>query len=319
MSKLLNRRIWIIRDLLDKPLRQKDIIGLWRYRGETQYKICQNVKKKGNELYIDRFCKKPKKLKDGVGISKGELSKIITGDPKNNRSGLIEESIVKPDFIGKEKAYRLVEDTKALYNILREFSDPILPEYFKREIRNDLINSEYAKKLIDTDLNKNSNLQRSLDLDQKEMEFILLILKNSPSALLKVLDRVYNNELDNNTKWVETYSDDEIKDFKMNIQFKFYDDLNNNTLSEKVNSFNIPLQVEFKLETSIKTKKEGYKYVNTFQNSSLELLSKEEIEEHKMTKKLNEKYEIENNPISYQINKKVDKPFDLKTSPLVYE
>lgn len=314
MTKLLNRRIWVICDLIDKSLRQRDIRELWGRRGEIQYKKYEEVKKNGKSILLESpDVWKPKKFKSGLGISKGELSKIISGDPKNNRTGLKQEGIIEGILMNNGIGYRLVENYEALYKILVEFSKPELPKIFKIQIMKDLMNSKYAKKVINMDLVNKIRFKKDSDLNSEEKEFVLAIIQNSPSALLKVLNHIRR-------KWEEIVLENEKKDFIMELQNKFYNDVVDNTITEKVTYFPMPMKVEFKIETSIKFNDKELNYSNTFEKSSLEfLLEEEKQEENKKIENMLGNFEKEQNKIQKQIMEEIDRPFDLITSPLTYE
>lgn len=328
MSKLLvNRRAWIIRDLLDRPLRQKDIRELWARRGEVQYKEYEKLRHAGKGKFIEAPIEtsniingkiwKPKRLKDGIGISKGELSRIFNGDFKNHHIGLIEEGLVEKIFIDGKEGVRLVENQEALYQILNEFKNPRLPKLFRTQLNRVLMNSEYAEKLITLDLVAEIEFETD-PLDKKEVNFIYMIIKISPSALFTVLKKLRIQR-----HWKELNPpESEKKDFIMGLQFKLYIDTNNQKITDtKLAFYPLPVQVDFKIETSIKTGKEEFKYANTLQRCSIEFLSKEE--QKKERKKIENlfygKFDKEQEKLLKPLMESIDVPFDLETSPLVYE
>lgn len=276
---LMNRRVWVIRDLFDKPRRQKDIMKLWTDRGEIQFKVYESVRLagKGEIIYgrrdvleIDRKIWKPKKFKDGIGISKSSLSKIFNGDYKIH-TGLIDEGIVEKTFIEGETGYRLVETIEAFHKIMVEFSNSRLPKYYINRIRRELMDSDYANKLINKELVKNIQFYNE-SLNEEEENFIFIIIKISPSALLKICENVQSH-------WKPIKPENEKMNFIMDLQFLSYEDIKNQSITEKVASFQMPVETEFKIETSIKTGNNEFKHLSRFKKSSIELLSEEEQKE----------------------------------------
>jgi hypothetical protein len=132
---------------------------------------------------------KPKKLSEGIGINKDSLSKIINGYSEKGKQypGLIDEGILEKTFVNGKVGYSLVNNYQALTKILIEFSNPSFSNSFIKELRKELMNSDYVKKLISPDLVK----MKGYELNEEELNFMLILLRISPSALLE-----YLNELD---------------------------------------------------------------------------------------------------------------------------
>ena len=228
-------RIWIIRKYIDNPLRQEDILKLWRCRGKIEYEEMKEMISEGyvvndwghpGDERIEGFIMvgsvkgdhinfpdgpryvtkdylkmyKPKKLSDGIGTNKDSLSKIINGYSEKGKHypGLIDEGILKKTFVKGKVGYSLVNNYQALTKILIEFSNPSFSKSLIKELRKDLMNSDYAKKLINQDLVK----MKGYELNEQELNFMLIILKISPSALFKYLFELdktiaYNKNPDN--------------------------------------------------------------------------------------------------------------------------
>ena len=285
MNKILmNRRVWVIRDLITKPLSQKDIGELWGLRGEVQYNEFKKLRllKQSSELVDvtkgygysnenDVKIWKPKKYKEGVGISKSDLSKIFNGDYKNHHTGLLEEGIVEKGFVNGKEVIRLVEKKEALYKILVEFNNPRLPETFKRELKRILMNSKYVKKIINKNLVENIEFAYE-SLNEKEINLIYTIIKISPSSLLIILDKLCNP----NSDWKELRPKNEKENFLSDLQFKLYQDSINQKIIGNFASYPIPVHVEFNIETTIKTNDEEFQYASTLKKSSFEFLTKKE-------------------------------------------
>jgi hypothetical protein len=328
----INRRVWIIRDLLNKPLRQKDILDLWRKRGRIQYEEIKKLASKGMAGAVEtpngpRPAKlkdikifKPEKFKDGIGIPKGSMTKLFKGDYINKHIGLIEEKIVENKFINGNKGYRLVESPECLLKILTEFNNPALSNQFRKDLKTDFMNSEFAKKLINLELVDKLESELSLNLNVKDRNFILILLRIFPSALLKSLEDLYNQDKFKPYALVKNKE----RSFLMDLQFQAYSDVNYQYGTEETMIFNTPypVDIEFEIKTSLKTKKENFKQVNSIQRTSLSLLSVEE--KNKMMAET-EKFMTSNiyseiaNEIPDLFNETIDKRFDLYDSPLSYE
>ena len=374
MTKLeMARRIWIIRDILDKPLRQKDILKLWRKRGKIEYEESKQMITKGMLLSAPNGMKnvtfeemmvvgrvegapsevslpdgvryvtlddikiyKPKKLSDGIGISKSSLSKIINGYKENGKyyPGLVEEGILKKTFVEDEVGYSLVNNIKPLTKILIEFSNPLFSKSFITELRKDLINSEYAKKLINLDLVK----KIGYEMNEEELNFTLTILKISPSALLEFLREIdkqksfkKNPQGGKIPKGIFLSSEKAKRMRLMDLQFQAYTDISEFNPVEEKTTFNppCPVEVKFEIKTTFKTENGEFKHVSKLQRSSFKLLSKllskeEQKEEIKKTWKLLEqlKSQLKSIPfpeLTVEGSEKIDKRFTLESSPLSYE
>jgi hypothetical protein len=331
LSKLQrNRRVWVIRDLLDKPSKQKDILELWYHRGRIQYEQYKKMVDAGMHFEAPdgrRFAEKddlkiwkPKKFKKGIGISKSAMSKVFKGDYKRHK-GLEDDGIVKETIVRKEKGYKLVHDIKTLYKILTEFSNPELPESFRNELKTDLMHSEYAKKLINIDFIEKLGSKLNIQLKEKEKKFILIILKISSSALLHSL-KVLN--------YKEPYkflaSEDIKRIYLMDLQFQAYGDITYPFRIEEKMVFNspYPLRIEFELKTSLKTKKNEFEQVNTIQRSSPDFINKEELDKQNIEysnamEGLTTIREYVEDQIPDLFDESIDKHFDLSDSPLSYE
>lgn len=344
MTKLeMARRIWIIHDILDNPLTQKNILKLWRNRGEVHYRIIKKLINSGRPQIAPNMVKcttikdikvwKPKKFSDGIGISKGTLSKIINGymDGKGNyHVGLIEEGLIKKDFVEGEIGYSLVESVKSLHRILIEFSNHQFSLSFIRDMRNDLMNSEYIKKLINTDLVKKLEYIK----DENELNFILTLIKISPSALLEFLEEVkYCRGFPNG--FLKSLGDDRRRSLLMKLQFHTYYDFNFIPTTQRL-LFKppYPVKIEFDIKTNLKTKKGTFEHLSTLQLNSFELLSIEEQKEQiiksesereyiKSLKLQGDKLKKDIYPKSFpdlkEENQQLDKKFNLDSSPLTYE
>ncbi len=334
MSKLRrNRRVWIIRDLLDKPLRQKDILELWRRRGRIEYEQIEKITSNGicgaidtpngqRRATIDDIkIFKPKEYKTGMGITKGTMSKIFLGDKENNHTGLEYEKIVKQEFVGRYQGYGLVENHGSLYKILKEFNNPMLSKHFITELNNDLINSKYAKKIINTELVKKIESKLNIQLNYEEKNFILIILKISSSALLHSL-KVLN--------YKEPYKFLSSKDIKrsylMDLQFQAYGDITYQLGTEEKMIFNppYPVQIEFEIKTILKTTQAKFEQLDIIQRSSPDFINEEElnnqnIEYSKAMEGLTTIIEHVEDQIPDLFDESIDKHFNLSNSPLSYE
>lgn len=342
MTKLQrNRRVWAIRDLLDKPLRQKDILDLWRHRGRTQYEQYKKLVEAGWSFAVDvpdgrRDATvddikiwKPKEFKKGIGISKGDMSKIINGDEKRGYVGLIEEKIVEIAIVENEKGYCLVEGIETLYKILTEFSNPRLPKEFITEVRKDLMHSEYAKSLINLDLVNKIQFFNDEPLNEDEMNFILILIKISPSALLRFLKEVHKLRP---AHIIKPYGEkilldpeNEKQNLLMDLQFLAFNDISNLLPYEEKMQFAppCPVNIQFEIKTSLKTEEGEYQHTSRLQRSSFKLLS--ETEQEEAMKENNEIMELLSSlpnikgKIPDLFEEKVDKSFSLESSPLQYE
>lgn len=327
MSKLLiNRRVWVIRDLIDKPLRQKDIKELWMHRGEVQFEEYEKLILNGKSelVNVPTRCSiengigiwKPKKVKDGIGISKSSISKIFNGDYKHNHTGLLEEGIVDITIVEKEVGYYLVKNHEALFKILLEFNNPKLPKFFQWKLKNVLMNSEYAKNLINKDLVEKIEFEDD-HMNENEIEFVFTIIKISSSALLTVLQKLHDQGPDG---WRELSPEKEKQNFLSDLQFKLYQDSIDQKITDKLASYPIPVQVEFNIKSSIKTENNEFQYISTIKKSSEEFLSEEEREEEiKKIENMFGEFEKSQEQLIKRLKKSIDVPFDLNTSPLTYE
>jgi hypothetical protein len=334
MSKLRrNSRVWIIHDLLDKPLRQKDILELWRRRGRIEYEQIEKMTLNGIGEAVDTpngqrratiddiKIFKPKEYKTGMGITKGTMSKIFIGDKENNHTGLIDEKIVKQEFVGRYQGYGLVQNHESLYKILTEFNNPMLSKHFITDLNNDLLNSKYAKKLININLIEKLESKLNIRLNEEEKKFILIIIKISSSALLHSL------EVLNYKKSYEFIASKDIKKvFLMDLQFQAYNDITYQFGADEKMLFNppYPVQIEFELKTSLKTKENDFKQVNTIQRSSPYFLNKEEPIKQKdeydnAMERLKTITENVEDQIPDLFDESVDRHFNLSDSPLSYE
>lgn len=341
ISKLLrNRRVWIIHDLLDKHSRQIDIIKLWRRKGEIEYEKVERIVKNGLKIDTPEGIRlatvddlkifKPKKLKDGVGISKSEVQKILEGNIKEGYVGLKKEHIVELTFVEDKKGYKLIDDHDALLNILLAFNDPTLPQNFRDDMNKDLMNSKYAKKLINLDLVKKLKFSKYPPLNEKEMNFVLILIKISPSALLKFLKEIQYTGLVYakfpNGEKIDLSSEGEKRLLLMNLQFLAYNDISRRGRLSEIDTFNppYPVRVKFEIKTSLKTENEEFEHTSLLERSSFKLLSEKEQEEKtaetmEILKKLSSLPKIYPEIPNLLEKEDLGRSFDLGTSPLTYE
>lgn len=178
-----NRRIWAIIDLLNGPLRQKDILDLWRQRAEFLYSHLDSSVSQDERLKY-----KPKEFRDGMGITPSSLSKIIHGSTNSKRKpGLIEDGIVEQKFINNKKSVcALIGSYEVLYNILDELernkADKYLMDHFRA--------SQYFNNLVNLDLVKEyGDIQ-----DKDKQNLILFFIKISHTALLEFLKEIVDKK-----------------------------------------------------------------------------------------------------------------------------
>lgn len=326
-----NRRAWVIRDLLDKPKTPTDILKIWRYRGKIQYEEAKNpIRQKAiyaledanYNLIGDYKIGKPKKLKNEIGISKSDLSKIINGydDRNGHHNGLEDEGIIKKRYITDKLVCCLVENEETLYKILTEFNNPIFSDNFKIEMLNDLIKSEYAQKLINMDLVKKIGYLK----DEEELNFVLYLVKIYPSALLELLKEIkrVNNQraLEGDPEFKRLYysflkSETLRRSFLMKLHSLAQNDFNYFSPAKEITIFNAPVEIEFEIKATIKTEKGDY--VNKFKMNSGKILSKEERDRANESSILKLWLQITN--LESDEYQKLDKRFHLDSSPLKYE
>lgn len=268
-----NRRVWILYDLLDTPLRQKDILELWRHRGRVEYEQLKKMVMAGMGGIVDtpngeRFANindikssKPMQYTDGIGVSKSTMHKIIYE--------LMDEGVLKKTFVDGKEGYCFVESSETLYKILKEFNNPSLSRNFIEELNKDLINSKYCKKLVNLNLVKKLEFYKE-SLTNEEMSFVLILIKISHSALLKVLKRIYSDKV-----WDSVLPKGP---FLMDLQFLAYKDISKRYRAEETKTFTPPYPVNFKFEikTSLETENGEFQHLSTLKRNSFSLLSEEE-------------------------------------------
>jgi hypothetical protein len=181
--------------------------------------------------------------------------------------------------------------------------------------------SNYAKKLINMDLIEKLESKLNIQLNEEEKKFILIILKISSSALLHSL-----NVLNNKEPYKFLASEDIKRVYLRDIQFQAYEDITYQFGTEEKMIFNppYPVQIEFELKTSLKTKENEFKQVNTIQRSSPDFINKEElnkqnIEYNNATEGLKTITENIEDQIPDLFDESPDKRFHLSDSPLSYE
>ena len=126
-------------------------------------------------------------------------------------TGLIDIGIIKEKKLVKEFhnkgdsklgfAYSLVENHETLYNILDYLINSNLPIQFIDDIINDIMTSEYGRRLINLKIVNKIESRFKSPLNNEEKNFILNILKISKTALYETLKKIYNNS--SWDKWIE--------------------------------------------------------------------------------------------------------------------
>ncbi|NMO09507.1 hypothetical protein [Methanobacterium subterraneum] len=327
----LNRRVWIIHDLLNIPRTQKDLLKLWRNRGQVQYEQIKQLNLNGMRGTVNTIdglrpaslndikIFKPKKFTDGFGIDKSSMSKLLEGE--KNYPTLIDDEIVTLTFIDRTKAYCLVETYECLYKILIEFDNPLFSEEFKKELKSDLMNSEFSKKLVNMDLINKLDNELKFCFDKNEKSFVLILLRISPSALLHSLKTLYHKGKLKPYSFVENKK----RIFLMDLQFHSYKDITYQFETEESMVFNPPIsvKVKFEIKTILETSNEKSKQINTIQRVPWDLLSEDEKNQHlkynEKIIKLLEPLKTTTEKLSDISNEKIDKYFSLESSPLSYE
>lgn len=314
-----NRKVWIMYDLLDNPLRQKDILELWRRRGRIEYEQLKKLVMAGVGGVVDTpngerlanindiKSSKPMQYEDGIGVSKGEVSRIT--------NELVRKKILKQTIVDDTMGYRLVESSETLYKILEEFNSSHLSKSFIEELNKDLINSKYCKKLVNLDLVKKLEFYKE-SLTNEEMSFVLILIKISHSALLKVLKRIYSDKV-----WDSVLPKGP---FLMDLQFLAYKDISKRYRAEETKTFTppYPVNIKFEIKTSLKTENGEFQHLSTLKRNSFSLLSEEERKrEMDKTMKSFEKVHQAISDLTANFpdfDEEVDKSFGTD-SPLAYE
>ena len=314
-----NRKVWIMYDLLDNPLRQKDILELWRRRGRIEYEQLKKLVMAGVGGVVDTpngerlanindiKSSKPMQYEDGIGVSKGEVSRIT--------NELVRKKILKQTIVDDTMGYRLVESSETLYKILEEFNSSHLSKSFIEELNKDLINSKYCKKLVNLDLVKKLEFYKE-SLTNEEMSFVLILIKISHSALLKVLRRLYSDNV-----WDSVLPKGP---FLMDLQFLAYKDISKRYRAEETKTFTppYPVNIKFEIKTSLKTENGEFQHLSTLKRNSFSLLSEEERKrEMDKTMKSFEKVHQTISDLTANFpdfDEEIDKSFGTD-SPLAYE
>lgn len=172
-----------------KYVKNASMIGVPKNEEE---KIKEDFKKYTIELTFRQLDKSKKTFK--------EISKQCSSDISNIMKELKNEEIVKDEIITKkvapkharpiESVYTLVENYDVLYLILDEINNPITPIEFKNLLLEDLMGSEFLKRVVNKDLVKTIEEKLHLSLDDNDKKLLLFCLGRYSTVIYNTLKEI---------------------------------------------------------------------------------------------------------------------------------